>query len=420
MYSFMAGLVLLAIAMCAWVVVKDLFHPSFVFPGVWGLGLCAVAGTPLLGFYELTSESLFLFVVCGAVFSFAALYLNNLLKAVPSVNEGFFYRNLNYKKIAVFFMLMHLLILPIAYQDLSALGNGFEQISYAARSMAVSGEDVFDKVTANYLLVGLIVIPLLTFAVAKKEISVISYVIIVVPWCVFILIGTGRSGLIQMLLCLLLVYRVANNKLPVKILFLSGVLFVLVLVVGAIATNKVDLSTDSSVTDLFVVLLKHLAGYALQGPILFSLYFDNVIEVFPNWSPFASICHMLSGFGLCVPLPIHAQFNLYGPGLDGNVYSIYFSLYPNFGVLGTVVFMAFYSLVSTYAYVRARAGNVFFLVVAAYLYSASVLSLFADSFLPSLWFFIKVFCIVAVLLLFFSIRIKAEVADTVEEGLDER
>ena len=105
---------------------------------------------------------------------------------------------------------------------------------------------------------------------------------------------------------------------------------------------------------------------------------------------------------LCTPLPMHSEFNLYGDGLEGNVYSLYFSIFPGFGVLGVVFFIALYSAASTYAYLKAKQGHIFYMVISAYLYSAIVLSLFSDTFLPSLWFFMKVFVIVVFVLLFFS------------------
>lgn len=61
-----------------------------------------------------------------------------------------------------------------------------------------------------------------------------------------------------------------------------------------------------------------------KAPILFSLYFDKIIDVVPNWSPFVSFCHLLSALQMCTPQSVHADFNQYGPGLDGNVYNIYF------------------------------------------------------------------------------------------------
>lgn len=99
---------------------------------------------------------------------------------------------------------------------------------------------------------------------------------------------------------------------------------------------------------------------------------------------------------------MHAEFNLYGDGLDGNVYSLYFSIFPGFGVVGVIFFITLYSAASTYAYLKAKQGHIFYMVISAYLYSAIVLSLFSDIFLPSLWFFIKVFVIVIFVLLFFS------------------
>ena len=400
MYSFLAGLTLLAVAILSRATMRDPFHPSFIFPAIWGGGLCLIAFTPLLGFYAVESDALLIFILGGAIFSAVSICISLFAKSF--VHKGFFCRELNFNDLFLLFALLHLLVLPVAYSDLSALGSDFEQISYAARAMSVAGESVFGRLTANYLLLGLVIIPLFTIALAQRRIGWLKYLIIAFPWCALILVGSGRAGLIQMLLGLVFIYRVVYQKLPVKIMATLGLFFLVVLFVGAIATNKIDVSSDESVGEVMSIMLTHIAGYALQGPVLFSLYFDGTVRVFENWNPFISVCHLLSIVQLCTPLPMHSEFNLYGDGLEGNVYSLYFSIFPGFGVLGVVFFIALYSAASTYAYLKAKQGHIFYMVISAYLYSAIVLSLFSDTFLPSLWFFMKVFVIVVFVLLFFS------------------
>ncbi|MBI6627959.1 O-antigen polymerase [Pseudomonas rhodesiae] len=400
MYSFIAGLALLGVSILSRATIRDMFHPSFIFPAIWGGGLCLIAFTPLLGFYAVESDALLIFILGGAIFSAVSIYISLFAKSL--VHEGFFYRTLNFNDLFFLFAFMHLLVLPVAYSELSALGSGFEKISYAARAMSVAGESVFGRLTANYLLLGLVVIPLFTIALAQRRIGWLKYLIIAFPWCALILVGSGRAGLIQMLLGLVFIYRMVHQKLPIKIISALGLLFFIILFVGAIATNKIDVSSGESAGGVMSIMLRHIAGYALQGPILFSLYFDGTARVFENWNPFISVCHLLSMAQLCTPLPMHSEFNLYGDGLEGNVYSLYFSIFPGFGMLGMVLFIALYSAASTYAYLKAKQGNILYMVISGYLYSAIILSLFSDTFLPSLWFFMKVFVIVVFVLLFFS------------------
>jgi len=187
------------------------------------------------------------------------------------------------------------------------------------------------------------------------------------------------------------------RKISLKILLSSCGAFILIVVAGALATNKVDIAAADTFGGLVVTFVKHVAAYAFQGPILFAQYFDGQAVVSPNWSPFSSIQHILSLFGLSPPPPVHhLEFNLYGgePDMVGNVYSLYFSLYPNNGLLGTFIILIGYSVASTYIYVRAKSGELVFVLLSGYLFSAMVLSMFSDSFLPSLWFFIKLVIIV--------------------------
>ena len=136
MYSFLAGLTLLAVAILSRATMRDPFHPSFIFPAIWGGGLCLIAFTPLLGFYAVESDALLIFILGGAIFSAVSICISLFAKSF--VHKGFFCRELNFNDLFLLFAFMHLLVLPVAYSDLSALGSDFAQLSYHACALSVS------------------------------------------------------------------------------------------------------------------------------------------------------------------------------------------------------------------------------------------------------------------------------------------
>lgn len=98
MYSLMAGLILLSFASFSWFILRDFFHPSLVFMAIWGAGLCAISLTPNLGFFEVDSDALLLFVAGGLVFCFASMGMERLLSHTGINTESFFIAELVTKK----------------------------------------------------------------------------------------------------------------------------------------------------------------------------------------------------------------------------------------------------------------------------------------------------------------------------------
>ncbi|OOW01771.1 hypothetical protein MF6394_14350 [Pseudomonas sp. MF6394] len=408
MYSFAVGMIFLLIGILASLFSKDKWHPSAVFPFTWAFGLWGVSASELLGFYPIESEALLLFIAGGIVFSVASIATSEILRRSnsKSVASGYFYKPINAKKMVFFFCVLHVAILPSIYFDLTSLSPDLVQAAYIARQRSVEGDDVLGWAASNYLQVGTMLIPLFVVCYLKKWCSASSLLIISAPWSLLILLASGRSGLLQLLIGVLFIWVIVRGKLSAKLVIWVGGCFLLVLIGGAIATAKVALDSDESAGDFVYAFLEHFAGYAFQGPVLFARYFDGDISLEPLWSPFSSICHMLSFVGLCMPDPQHLAFNRYAPDLEGNVYSMYFSLYPKFGILGVVAFLSMYSVISTYTYFKAKSGNVYYMMLASFFMSSIVLSLFSDQISSSWWSLIKLTVLIALVFFLFTDRKK--------------
>jgi hypothetical protein len=119
----------------------------------------------------------------------------------------------------------------------------------------------------------------------------------------------------------------------------------------------------------------------------------GTIDVAGRWDALSFFCTVGSKFGLCTPSELHLDFNAYRPdGAWGNVYSVYFSFYPNYGLLGVVAFMVFYGMWIALHHERAS-HSLANTLVAAYLMSAIVTSIFNDLFLPALNLLIKAYLV---------------------------
>lgn len=408
MYVFVAGLILLLMGIIVGRLLRDNWHPSTIFPIVWGLGLWGGGIAHVLGFYLIESYALLLYIFGAAVFSVVGIIVEQVLRSTSRVgNEvGFFYRPLNGRRIVLFLCFLHVLVLPGVYFDLMKLSPDVVQAAYIARRSSVAGEAVLGWAASNYLQAGTMLIPLLVVCYLKKWCSASSLALIVTPWAVLILFAAGRSGLIQLLIGLLFVWITVRGRISIKAMLSIGICFLIVLVAGAIATAKVHLEPNEGGSDLLLTFYEHFSGYAFQGPILFSRYFDGDVDLGFNWGPFRSACHMLSFVGACTPDPLHLEFREFAPGMLGNVFSMYFSLYPKYGIAGVAIFLSFYSFLSAYTYFKAKAGNVYFVMLSSFFMSSIVLSIFSDQISTSWWFLIKLTIFIFLFYLFFTDRKK--------------
>ncbi|ODS13136.1 O-antigen polymerase [Pseudoalteromonas tetraodonis] len=395
--AFFAGLMLIFVSVLAYKATRDIIHPGVVFPFVWASALVTIAFLPLIGFYPVNGYALLLFLVGGMLFSLISISMHYLLikRVYPPQKTIINLKNLNFLVLILFFT--NMIVFYSAISDFMALGGDVAQSAYVARQKSVQGEQVFNPLISNYMMFGLVIIPILTVSLINEKLKILPYLLITLPWIGLILLFSGRASLISLLLVLLFIYYLMKREAPLRLFIYLGVSFLLIIVAGALAVNKVDMAANESFSDTVVGFIKHIAAYAFQGPVLFSRYFDGNASVTASWSPFSSIQHILSLIGLAPPPPsINLEFNHYGTevDMDGNVYSLYFSLYPNNGMFGAFVILISYAMVSTYIYHCAKSGKLVYVLLSAYIFSATILSIFSDRFLTSVWFFIKLTIIV--------------------------
>jgi oligosaccharide repeat unit polymerase len=403
-YTLINSVILLLFsALCARLT-RSLISPAFVFSFVWGVALFILSFTPLIGFYPITSNALLIFVFGAILFSMTSL-VTHVICIKWRINENLNYNqalSLNFNQILIYFNILSIIIIPILISDVMSYGGSLAEISYNLRVASLQGEKVGSFATANYSVIAFFLSILFIYAINKKQLNVLWVVVSLAPFLISTLVLAGRSGLISLMLSWLFVYLLTGGKINLKAIVIFIALFLFVLVFGATLVNKVDVN-NSNVFDSISILGVHILDYLFQGPILFSRYFDNQLSIKENWDTLNSVCHALSKVELCTPISnIHADVGKFGPDKLGNVYSIYFAIFPHYSYIGIAFFIIFYSIITTYFFDKAKYGNIFALVVSGFLFGAIVLSIFKDGFGSGFWLFIKFYLISIILVLFFT------------------
>lgn len=127
---------------------------------------------------------------------------------------------------------------------------------------------------------------------------------------------------------------------------------------------------------------------------MFSEYFDGKIDIRENWDAMNNFLHILNNLGITnVEISQHADFAMFGYDAEdyGNVYSIYFSIYPHYGYFGLFFFITLYSIISTIFFKLSKLGGIFCLYVSGTLFASSLLSVFMDGYGYLIYFFMKSF-----------------------------
>ena len=152
------------------------------------------------------------------------MYKRQILRKANSnsLAAGYFYNPINARRMVVFFCILHVAILPSIYIDLTSLSPDLIQAAYIARHRSVEGDNVLGWAASNYLQIGTMLIPLFVVCYLKKWCSAPALLLISTPWALLILLASGRSGLLQLLIGLFFIWIIVRGKLSATCLLYTS------------------------------------------------------------------------------------------------------------------------------------------------------------------------------------------------------
>ena len=322
--------------------------------------------------------------VAGAIF----------FKKISSAPNQEFAKKIEYRKIVVLCIAIHLIAIPLSWVEISNIGGDAGDIfilAYRLRNKSVSGEEVIGPIVGNYLLGAFLFIPILLLGWINKQVTTLEIILISLPWILLNLLVNGRSGLITLIFSLAYIYAVSGGRFSTKFLVSFSILFVSIMIAGNLLVGKIE----ANIEDKWILILEQsligFLNYFLQGPILFSQYFESPNDYNPTWDALIFPCYILQKIDLCVTPALHQEYSAFTLDGDiGNVYSIFLSVYPKYDFTGVVILFFCYGAWASFHHERRR-SSFWNVLMASLLFSAIFISIFADSFAPNLYFFIKLY-----------------------------
>lgn len=400
-YSLVSGFILVLAALSINRFVNSFTHPAVTYCLVWGGGLILTSLGKFFGLYTITSSTLLFYILSAFVFSFSSLVLSNVFKGSSRVKHFSELDSINYKKLTVVYALLTLVSMPFIIMSIMSHGGSLVEIAYNLRVAALNNQPVLSPVISYYYVLSLPVSLIVLYGVVNKRISVFVFILVFLPFIFTMLLINGRSGLVSLILSWFFAYSFLGGAFSWRIITYFSMFMFSVIILGALFVSKVDVD-GTSWGGIFFVMFEHIMDYYLQGVILFDLYINSSLDISENWDTLNSVCQVVAILDLCVPLPQHQDVAQFGVNKLGNVYSIYFSIYPKYGFVGIVFFMMFYGLCSSFLYYTARKGFAYCYVLSCYFFSFIVLSLFKDGFGYSFILYLQTFFFTYLVVLLFG------------------
>jgi oligosaccharide repeat unit polymerase len=388
------ALTLLALAWVARAVLRERWHPAVFFALTWFAVLMLVIAAAPLGFYGVTPQTALVFLVGAVLFLIGAKAGDRVALATTGQQRPDPWDHLKYRSIAMGCLLAHLVMLPLTWLELvriSGYSDDLLLIAFFVRENTAQGLDTFNALVGNYLVFGFILVPVLAMGAFRGHLSTRLAIAAALPCMLINLVASGRSSLVQMMVALAYLRATQAKPVNLRMLLVGLMLFMLMFGGGVVLVAKGDVRPEDGLPAVLLGILRNLSDYALQGPVLFSRYFMQEINVVSTWDPLVFGCQVLQSFGMCTRPAQHQEFAQFGHLEQyGNVYTIYFSVLPKYGPIGMVCLLLFYGAWTAWHHRRHQQHSALaHSLLAGYLFAAVIISIFSDSFAPNLNFLIK-------------------------------
>jgi oligosaccharide repeat unit polymerase len=170
--------------------------------------------------------------------------------------------------------------------------------------------------------------------------------------------------------------------------------FFVLFFVNQLKVEKAGSRSDESITDNLPQFERGLAIYSLGSAVAFDGTVRNpglIPNTFPVTGYFTRTLNKF-GFQLEDPIPFLENIEV-NSSFSINAYTIYFSYYAGYGMLGTLLFMALFGFITTVVFCKASANDPVYVLVFGLAMYCTLTSFFADFFILEMGFWIKAFVV---------------------------
>ena len=286
-------------------------------------------------------------------------------------------------------LILLLAALPLSWDHIQSLGasSSSEDFWRSVRvESIVQGDDASAKPLVSLVWESSSVLAVLLAMTAAAEyarsrFSRIRTILLIALALLYGMMGGMSGGAVSLSLGLVGIDAIRHRRLRMRILVMGLIVALLSFAVVAATLSKGNTTADASIGENLSAVVE-LIGVYLLGPVV---AFDAVVQypasIAPVWSMWRVFQLTANKFGASFDVPsIHAQYTDISNDYNNNVYTIYFSYYPDYGLVGVCVIMIILGALLTTIYLKAIRGNPRAVVLYAFVFSGILLSGFSENF----------------------------------------
>ena len=198
-----------------------------------------------------------------------------------------------------------------------------------------------------------------------------------------------KGGVVTLVLTLYFISAIKGRRL--RVLPLLGTIG-LALVAFAVGVVLINLTFESyaSAGAMFSAILEQILNYWLGGIVAFQRIAENPNAIESTQPIYRFFLETARSLGMSVEIPsIHADYTMVGPSTVGNIYTIYFTYFKDWGWFGTAIIMLVLGGGLTFIYKRAMQGKTIASLFYAMMLVGLVMSISSEKFFLGLNGYIK-------------------------------
>jgi oligosaccharide repeat unit polymerase len=395
MYLAITILLLAGLAAINYRVSRSVLYPPALFALTWTilLALLLAAGDM---YYPISPPTMIVYLAGVAAFSVGAFFSTHfftqaLAGSAPRVSRrpgGL---------ILTGGLILLVAVLPLYWdyiQNLAAAAASGDFWRTVRQESIAQGDDWSLKtlVTLVWEACSVLAVLLAVTAVAENKGSRFSRIRMILLIAIALLYGmmAGMSGgAVSLALGLIGIDAIRHGGLRTRIIVIGLTVALVSFALVAAFLSKGNTETSASLSENVSSTVDLVGVYVLGGVVAFDAVVQYPASITPVWSMWRVFQLTANKFGASFDVPpIHAEYTDISDDYNGNVYTMYFSYYPDYGLVGVCVIMLILGAVVTVIYHKAVHGNPRAVVLYAFVFSGIVLSGFSEYFFlaANFWF----------------------------------
>lgn len=364
-------------------------YPPFAMAACWAAFLCFHACSRSL-LFPIHEGTLFFYVVGALAFCVGGLFAHFLCRPTQVTAP---YSQVRVKRVLSVFLLVLCVAFPFYVRFITGLVDDVASGSFWVVLREQLIEEHTETLSGFSLMDNMVVLADITVLIAWYHRDTEKWR----AWAAFMfflvynLLTAARAGFVFVLVCAFTIEVLRRRRIPWRPLMALGLVFIVAFFGLAILVKKAGASAEASLAENVPVLVEGFQLYTVGALVAFDNLYQHPSAIPPTQNidrNFRIVANKL-GFRTEVPY-LHAEYSTVGPsGTDTNVYTIYFSYFPQLGTLGSVAMMSVLGAGLTWAYLKAAGGGPRAVIMFAILFYGIPMSGYSENYFLNLNFLAK-------------------------------